>query len=142
MKGEEEQRLPFMLPLCNQAVDVLNAARQISGEFPWVFPGDLDAERGPISNNAVLFHLYRAGYRSRHTAHGFRSSFSTIMNERHPELRMVIDFALAHVPPKTVEGAYNRARYLEQRRELHQEYADMLFADFPPASSLLDGNRR
>jgi hypothetical protein len=64
------------------------------------------------------------------------------MNNKYAELAKVIDFAIAHVPPNTSEAAYNRAEYLEIRRKLHQEYADMLFEGFPPASSLLDGPRR
>lgn len=142
MKGEKERKLPFMVPLCRQAVEVIEAARRINGQFPWLFPSDIRPEQGPISNNAVIFNLYRVGYRGKHTAHGFRASFSTIMNERHASLRHVIDFALAHVPKDEVEAAYNRAKYLEERRRLHQEYADILLEGFPSAFELLDGPKR
>ena len=142
MKGKKDHKLAFMIPLSRQAVDIIEAARKISGECPWVFPSDIHPESSPISNNAILFNLYRLGYRGRHTTHGFRASFSTIMNNKYAELAKVIDFAIAHVPPNTSEAAYNRAEYLEIRRKLHQEYADMLFEGFPPASSLLDGPRR
>ena len=142
MKGKEGYRRPFTFPLCRQAVDVLMAAQRISGDFPYVFPSDIDPNAGAISNNAITFHMYRIGYRTKQTQHGLRASFSTIMNERHPELRQVIDFALAHAPTDKVEAAYNRAKFLEERRKLHQEYADLLLEGFPPASALLDGPRR
>jgi integrase len=142
MKGEKDQPRPFTVPLCTQAVDVLSAARMINGRFDLVFPNDIRPELAPISNNAVLFNLYRLGYRSRHTAHGFRASLSTILNERDPKMRGVIDFMLGHVPPNTVEAAYNRALYLEERRKLHQEYADLLLEGFPSAVTLLDLPRR
>lgn len=142
MKGEVGRKKPFTLPLCSQAVEVIEAARRINGQFPWVFPNDIRPQRGPISNNAVLFHHYRAGYRGRHTAHGWRASFSTVMNELHPSMRHVIDFALGHVPKDKVEAAYNRAKHLEERRRLHQEYADLLLEGFPSAFELLEGRRR
>lgn len=50
--------------------------------------------------------------------------------------RVIIDLMLAHVPDN-VEGAYNHAAYMPRRREIAQEWADMLFDGFPPASSLL-----
>ncbi|MGK7870416.1 tyrosine-type recombinase/integrase [Falsiroseomonas sp. E2-1-a20] len=142
MKGETGHKLPFTVPLCRQAVEVIEAARRINGQFPWVFPNDIRPQKGPISNNTVIFHLYRVGYRGKHTAHGFRASFSTIMNERQSSMRHIIDFALAHVPKDEVEAAYNRARYLEDRRRLHQEYADLLLEGFPSAFELLDGPKR
>ena len=63
------------------------------------------------------------------------------MNERHPLEHKVIEFALGH-KLGGVEGVYNRAAYLDRRRELMQEYADLLFEDFPPASELLRIRRR
>ena len=141
MKGGVGRKLPFTVPLCRQAVEIIEAARRINGQFPWVFPNDIRPQQNPISNNAVIFHLYRVGYRGKHTAHGFRASFSTIMNERHPTMSNIIDFALAHVPRNQVEAAYNRAKYLEERRRLHQEYADLLLEGFPSAFDLLEGRK-
>ena len=55
------------------------------------------------------------------------------MNNRHPELRAVIDQALAHKPKKNddvanvkVEGAYNRAKHLELRRAVFERWATLL----------------
>lgn len=141
MKGERDAQLPFLIPLSRQAVDVLRVMRGISGDVAHVFPSDVDRKSVHISNNAILFSLYRAGYRGRHTAHGFRSSFSTYLNNLYPELSHVIDFALAHVPKGQVEAAYNRAQYMDTRRMLHQRYADDLLKDASEASSLLDGLR-
>jgi integrase len=69
------------------------------------------------------------------------------MNERaeragRPSDRPVIDMMLGHVPPNTVEGAYNRAAYMERRRELAQEWADLLTVDLVPPVELLARPRR
>lgn len=76
-------------------------------------------------------------YGGRHVPHGCRAAFSTYMNERAKLLgnvddRAIIDLMLAHVPPNRVEGSYNRAAYMERRRELAQEWADILLDGFWP----------
>jgi hypothetical protein len=95
----------------------------------------------PMSENAIGYLLNRAGYHGHHVPHGFRAAFSTIMNEwaeRHGKEhdRQIIDLMLAHVPKGKVEGAYNRAAYLERRRELAIEWANMLSETLPPPFEL------
>src|SRR3546814_4310934 len=84
-----------------------------------------------MSENALGYLLNRAGYHGRHVPHGFRAAFSTIMNEwakvhGRPDDREVIDLMLAHVPTNKVEGAYNRAAYMERRRELAIIWAELV----------------
>lgn len=69
--------------------------------------------------------MYRLGYHSRATVHGFRATFSTIANEAgfHGD---IIEKALAHEQRNKVRKAYNRSEYLEQRRELMQWWANLL----------------
>ena len=73
-----------------------------------------------MSENAIGYLLNRAGYQSRQVPHGWRVTFSTIMNETYPADRAIIDLILAHDPSNEVEGAYNRARHIERRTELAQ----------------------
>ena len=95
-----------------------------------------------MSENAIGYLLNRAGYHRRHVPHGRRATFSTLMNERHRADRQVIDLMLAHAPKDKVEGAYNRAAHLARRRELAQEWADLLLDGMPPASEIALGRRR
>ena len=86
-----------------------------------------------ISENTMLYCLYRLGYHSRATVHGFRRTFSTLANEAtkmvegeevpmwHPDW---VERCLAHVPDDQVRAAYNAAEYLPQRRRLLQWWAD------------------
>ena len=78
-----------------------------------------------LSENTMLYALYRIGYHSRATVHGFRATFSTIANETGVNGE-VIEKALAHEERNKVRAAYHRSEYIEQRRELMQWWADLL----------------
>lgn len=111
-----------IVPLSRQAITVLRQLEKLSGHRQWIFPN----EHNPavfMSENTMLFALYRMGYRARATGHGFRSTASTILNER--EFRAdVIERQLAHSERNTVRAAYNHAQYLPERRTMMQWWAD------------------
>lgn len=132
MKVEHE------VPLSSQAVETLNVVRKLSGAGPLVFPSIRHAHK-PITENALGYLLNRAGYHGRHVPHGWRATFSTIMNERFKTDRQVIDLMLAHAPGNGVEGAYNRAIHAERRRELAQIWADLLMVDQQDTEAVLVG---
>lgn len=109
-----------IVPLCAEAVAVLNAVR--------AFGYECGAAVLPI-NAAAIGSLYkRAGFAGRHVPHGWRATFSTIMNERFPLERAAIDLALAHTPKgaSESEAVYNRALLLDQRRSLFDRWGAML----------------
>jgi integrase len=78
-----------------------------------------------MSENAMLYALYRMGYHSRTTGHGFRSTASTVLNENgfRPD---VIERQLAHAERNGVRRAYNHAEYLQERREMMQWWGNYL----------------
>src|SRR5439155_20348517 len=118
-----KMKLEHVVPLSRQVVEVLRESRAIAGDSPYVFPGRNRDK--PISNNPMLFALYRLGYKGKMTGHGFRAVASTILNEAgfHAD---VIERQLAHCERNDVRGAYNRAEYLPERRAMMQQWADML----------------
>lgn len=140
MYKDDEQR-DHLVPLPWQAVEIIKAAKRLSGRSPYVFPNARHAHR-PASENMLGYLLNRAGYHHRHVPHGWRATFSTLMNERFREDRAVIDLMLAHVPKDRVEGAYNRAEHLERRREIAQEWADFITAGLMPIEDLMELPRR
>ena len=77
-----------------------------------------------ISENTMIFALYRMGYHGRATVHGFRSTASTVLNENHFN-RDWIELQLAH-DEDNVRAAYNAAEWLPGRREMMQWWADYL----------------
>lgn len=138
VKGEKVAKLPHVVPMSRQARAVVQELLQIVSDQPLVMESPL--RRGhPISENTLLFALYRLGYRGRMTAHGFRALASTVLNEQSGFEKDVIERQLAHQESDDVRAAYNRAQYLPQRRELMQWWADWLdqqhsAAGQPPAS--------
>jgi hypothetical protein len=80
-----------------------------------------------MSNNTLLYALYRLGYQGRMTGHGFRGLASTILNENDFDDEHV-DLQLAHMKRNKVSAAYNHAKYLKQRTVMMQWWADYLDA--------------
>lgn len=120
-----KMKTEHVVPLSRQAVEILRAIRATGGESRYVFSGrNLDK---PISNNTMLFALYRMGYKGKMTGHGFRSVASTMLNETGFRAD-VIERQLAHGERNAIRGAYNRAEYLSERKAMMQQWADMLDA--------------
>ncbi len=113
------------VPLSRQAIAVLKDIWLLSDNGTLIFPSPRANDR-KLSENAFNSSLRRMGYsQDEMTAHGFRSSASTILNENgfNPD---VIESALGHQNPNEIRRAYNRARYWKERVELMQKWADML----------------
>ena len=130
-----------LVPLSRQAVAVLAAVRPLTGRCPLVFPSTRHAHH-PMSENAIGYLLNRAGYHSRHVPHGWRATFSSVMNEAHRPDRHVIDLMLAHAPQDKTEAAYNRALHMARRRELAQAWADLLLEGGADLDEVVFGRRR
>jgi integrase len=132
-------RKEHIVPLSVQAVETLQALKSLSGRLPYIFP-NMHSAVTPMHSSSLGNLLRRAGLQGRQTPHGFRATASTILNEKFPADRLVIDMLLSHEGKGTVEGAYNRAVHRTRRRELLQIWADML--DLPPAAGLLKLRRK
>ena len=130
-----------LVPLSRQAVEVLAAIRPLTGRCPFVFPNSRHAHL-PMSENAIGYLLNRAGYHSRHVPHGWRATFSSMMNEEYRADRHVIDLMLAHAPKDKTEAAYNRATHMDRRRELAQLWADKLLDRAMPVDEVILARRR
>lgn len=121
-----KMRAPHIVPLSRQAIEVLKELQVLTGEVRLLFPGQNSREK-PMSENTVLYALYRMGYHGRATGHGFRATASTLLNEMgwRPD---VIERQLAHQEKNKVRAAYHRSEYLAERREMMQAWGDFLEA--------------
>jgi len=121
MKMKEEH----IVPLSSQAVSVLRELQNHTGNRQFIFPNQKNPFSAFMSENTMLYALYRMGYHSRTTGHGFRSTASTILNEN-GFMPDVIERQLAHSERNKVRAAYNHAHYLPERRKMMQWWADYL----------------
>ncbi len=135
-----------LVPLSPAAVGVLLAARsnhdQMSNaaEILGYSPDDLIFAGGgsnTLLGEASIGALYaRTSFAGRHVPHGWRATFSTIMNEEMPAERGAIDQALGHTlkaedgSSAKVEGAYNRSQQLQRRRALFDRWGGLLDGPF------------
>jgi len=120
-----KMKLEHIVPLAPQAVSVLSELRSMSGSGASSFLFPSPSRERFMSNNTMLFALYRMGYHGRATVHGFRATASTALNEMgfRPD---VIERQLAHQEQNSVRAAYNRAEYLNERRDMMKHWADYL----------------
>jgi integrase len=120
-----KMRIPHIVPLSRQAVAALKELKPITGHYELSFPGRSD-NRKPISENTMLYALYRMGYHRRATTHGFRALASTILNESGKWSADAIERQLARRERNAVRAAYHRAEYLDERTRMMQWWADFL----------------
>jgi integrase len=116
-----------LVPLSAQAVAILKELQPLTGRGQYVFPG-ARTNGEPLSNGVLNVALRRAGYstREQHTGHGFRAMARTLLHEELGFAPEVIEHQLAHSVPDALGTAYNRTKFLEQRRAMMQQWADYL----------------
>ncbi|UWQ22402.1 site-specific integrase [Jannaschia sp. W003] len=117
MKGRRGRTEDFRVPLSREALRVIEAA----GEFErdgWLFPSP---RKGVISDAAMARLMERRGMAER--PHGFRSSVRTWLAEATDAPHEVAETVLAHVAGTSVQRAYRRTDFLEQRRGLMERWA-------------------
>lgn len=120
-----KMRKTHFVPLARQTVELLQNLQLLTGNGRYLFPSPRSTER-PISDMTVLAALRRIGYtKGEMTAHGFRSMASTLLNEKGYNFD-VIEAQLAHEGYDKVRAVYNRAQYMDERRQLMQGWADYL----------------
>jgi integrase len=113
-----------IVPLSMQALALLEELRPLTGHSRFLFPNQANPQTC-MSENTMLYALYRMGYHSRATGHGFRTTASTILNEQGFDAD-AIERQLAHAERNKVRAAYNKAEYLPARRKMMQAWADYL----------------
>jgi integrase len=115
------------VPLAPQAVEILrDDVLPLTGAGRYVFPS-LQSQGRPMSENTVRTALRRLGYdNDTMTPHGFRAMARTMIAERLGIEAQVIEAQLAHDVPDALGRAYNRTQFLEQRRDMMQQWASYL----------------
>lgn len=120
-----KKRREHLVPLPTQAIALLKELKSYKTNSDFLFPSRSDKSK-PKSDTVFIMGLRRMGYEGRQTPHGFRHIASTLLNNRGFDERH-IEAALAHVKDG-VAGVYNKAQYLQDRKQMMQWYADHLEA--------------
>ena len=119
-----KMRDPHIVPLSEPAIAILRQLREINGHREHVLP-NRNQPLTFISENTMLYALYRLGYHSRVTIHGLRGTASTILNE-HGFRSDVIERQLAHTERNNVRASYNHAQYLPERVTMMKWWGEFL----------------
>jgi integrase len=131
---------PFLVPLSPQAVSLLRELRGLAFESPYLFPSRR-GPGGPISKTALNTAFRAAGLETPDfVIHDFRRTASTLLNEAGHD-RDVIEKALAH-EQGGVRGVYNKAQYLQQRKALLSQWADLVDAAMEEDDKVVPIGRR
>lgn len=121
-----KMKVEHLVPLSRQAVAILRALHPFSGHGQYVFPSIRTGERC-MSENTINAALRGMGYaKDVMTAHGFRATARTLMDEVLGERVDLIEHQLAHTVKDPNGRAYNRTAHLPARREMMQRWADYL----------------
>jgi integrase len=126
-KDEKINGRPHLVPLAPQAIAILKDLQPLTGHGRFVFPSLLTGERS-MSENTIRAALRRMGYGNDDmTAHGFRAMARTLIVERLRGIQAdVIEAQLAHGKSGPLGMAYDRAEFMEQRRQMMKAWADYL----------------
>ena len=128
MKGWTRKGIttPHLVPLAPQAVAILRELQPLTARGAHVFAGR-DPKK-PMSNAAVNAALRRMGYdtKTEMTGHGFRAMARTILHEELGVDRDVIEHQLAHTVPDALGTAYNRTKFIKERRAMMLRWAEYL----------------
>jgi len=120
-----KMRTEHIVPLTKQAIKLLNDREPITGRFELLFPSERNARRC-MSENTLLFCLYRLGYKGKATPHGFRATASSILNEQNFNSD-AIERQLSHLERNKVKGAYTyHAEFMKERKKIMEWWSDYL----------------
>lgn len=123
-----------LVPLSPRALELLIELRQLNESPHWLFPNSRDRDR-PMSATTINRVLERMKYSGRLSAHGLRSTASTLLHERGFR-HDVIEKQLAHETGNRVASAYNKAEYLDDRRAMMAAWADVLLGRAPDGQNV------
>ena len=120
-----------IVPLTKQSIKLINELEPITGRYELLFPGERKATQ-PMSENTLLFALYRMGYKGKATPHGFRATASSILNEQNFNSD-AIERQLSHTERNKVKGAYNyNAEFMDERKKIMEWWSDYLESILKP----------
>lgn len=122
-----KMRNDHLIPLSEASLNVLRALHEHTGHGQYIARSPNSINK-PLSENAFLLLIKRTGFKEHTTTHGLRATASTVLNEAGFRAD-VIEKQLAHEERNQVRKAYNRADYLDERRDMLEWWASRITED-------------
>ncbi|MGM0541872.1 MAG: tyrosine-type recombinase/integrase [Pseudomonadota bacterium] len=119
-----KKKRTHIVPISSKVLEIIEYMRPLSGDCEYLFPSPCSQSR-PLGEQTLNPALHRLGFKDVQTFHGFRHTASTMLNEM-GFMGDLIEKQLAHEEANKVRGAYNKAQYLAQRKEMMQSWTDYL----------------
>lgn len=119
-------RHAHIVPLSRQAIETVRAMLPFTAGREYVFPPLARQLTPHLHRDALSAALRRMGLRGEHTTHGFRAMLRTVARERLGVAADVLEAQLAHAKRGEVAAAYDRTKFLKERHEVMQRWADYL----------------
>jgi integrase len=126
MKVAKGSNQAHIVPLSEEALEVLRELRTLTGGVPLLFPNNYGAD-GFMSENTIGRMLWRMGYKNRQTLHGFRASARSLLSERGWTVA-ALERQLDHAERNKVVAAYARSEYLDERRKIMDDWGRLVAA--------------
>lgn len=125
-----KMKRPHLVPISEQVLAILEKQKEFTGNGVYVFPSPRNyTGTKPMSDAALVVAMRAMGYEQKEvSAHGFRHTASTMLNESGLWSADAIERQLAHVEANKIRGTYNMAQYLDERRRMMQWWADKVDA--------------
>ncbi len=139
----KKKKKDLLIPLCRQAIEILNRQKDHSAHSPYIFPAQRPNTKDPVlSEGTIRGHLIAHGFAGEQTHHGMRATAKTLLVERLGADDRYIEMQLTHSVKDHLGTAYNRAKFLADRREMMNTWGDYLdelregkIIQFPKASA-------
>lgn len=123
-----KMRTPHLVPLSEQAINILKQIKRLSGDHELIFIGDHNP-RKPMSENTVNNALRAMGYdtKTEVCGHGFRTMACSSLIESGIWSKDAVERQMSHQERNSVRAAYiHKAEHLKERRLMVQWWADYL----------------
>lgn len=120
-----KMRKTHIVPLSRQVMDILIELKQLFGDKGYIMPSAFKRDK-PMSNNAILGALDKLNYKGIMTGHGFRALAMSTIKEKLHYRHEVVDRQLAHLPKSKIDRAYDRAKFMAERTQMMQDWADYI----------------
>lgn len=113
------------VPLSGQVLEILHELKEMNGNWQHVFPSQVRQSK-PMHEDTILRALYKLGYKSEATIHGFRSLAMTTIMEELGYRYEVPNLQLAHSKGDSIRQAYDRTEFMPERKKMMQDWGDYI----------------